>query len=291
MLNPQAGICPQCQQSNSPDAHSCSRCGMPLAASSAPPPAPPGAPAGFSTPFGTIHPPADPGASTGHAAPFGREGEAGAQPGIPPAFGAPATPPPAGPAGFGEPDCMPPGAIGPIGAVAPGGFGSPMPGDGRDAAYGAPGVAPFGMAAGGPPGQPQGAGPSDPGFFPPPGAQPSPPAHYGPMSGPGLPPGMGQNPGFHPPGVPQQPWYPQGAPPAMKNNRVTIAIVAILVGWLGIHKFMLGQTTAGIIMLVLSLFTCGMVPSVIGLVEGIIYFTKSDAEFYQTYEVERKAWF
>jgi TM2 domain-containing membrane protein YozV len=111
------------------------------------------------------------------------------------------------------------------------------------------------------------------------------------MSGTGVPPGMGQNPGFQHPGVPQQPWYPQGAHPVPKYNRVTLGVVAILVGWLGIHKFMLGQTTAGIIMLLISLFTCGMVSSVIGLVEGILYLTKSDAEFYQTYEVERKAWF
>jgi hypothetical protein len=36
--------------------------------------------------------------------------------------------------------------------------------------------------------------------------------------------------------------------------------------------------------------TCG-IGSIIGLIEGIIYLTKTDQEFYQTYMVEKKAWF
>ena len=74
-------------------------------------------------------------------------------------------------------------------------------------------------------------------------------------------------------------------------NKVLVGVLAILLGWLGIHKFMLGQTVPGIIMLVISLFTCGSISSIIGLVEGIIYLTKSDEDFYQTYVVEKKAWF
>lgn len=78
------------------------------------------------------------------------------------------------------------------------------------------------------------------------------------------------------------------------SNRVVCGVVAILVGWLGIHKFMMGQTTGGIILVcisVLSCFTLSIVSSVIGLIEGIIYLTKTDEEFYQTYYVEKKAWF
>ena len=40
----------------------------------------------------------------------------------------------------------------------------------------------------------------------------------------------------------------------------------------------------------ITLVTCGL-GSVIGLIEGIIYLTKTDPEFYQTYMVERRAWF
>jgi TM2 domain-containing membrane protein YozV len=78
------------------------------------------------------------------------------------------------------------------------------------------------------------------------------------------------------------------------SNKIAAGICGILLGALGIHKFILGMTTPGIIMLLVSLLTCGFgaIPmSVIGLVEGIIYLTKSDAEFYQTYVVEKKPWF
>ena len=50
---------------------------------------------------------------------------------------------------------------------------------------------------------------------------------------------------------------------------------------------MLGDTTGGIIRIVAC---CGFF-NVIGVVEGIIYLTKTDEEFYQTYVVEKKAWF
>ncbi len=72
-------------------------------------------------------------------------------------------------------------------------------------------------------------------------------------------------------------------------SRVTCGVLAILVGWTGIHKFMLGQTTPGIITLVSNVACCA--GSFIGLIEGIIYLTKTDEEFHQTYVVEKKAWF
>ncbi len=47
-------------------------------------------------------------------------------------------------------------------------------------------------------------------------------------------------------------------------------------------------------MLLVSLFTFGVgatVMAVIALIEGILYLTKSDAEFYQTYVQNNKEWF
>ena len=73
-----------------------------------------------------------------------------------------------------------------------------------------------------------------------------------------------------------------------------MGICGILIGALGIHKFILGLTTPGIIMLLVSILTCGlgaMVMGVIGLIEGILYLTKSDEEFYQIYAVEKRGWF
>lgn len=80
------------------------------------------------------------------------------------------------------------------------------------------------------------------------------------------------------------------ATPQEGPSKVVVGIVAILLGGFGIHKFMLGQTVPGIIQLVATIFTCGAA-GIIGLIEGIIYLTKSDEEFYQTYVVEKKAWF
>ncbi|KFF15360.1 TM2 domain-containing protein [Flavobacterium hydatis] len=75
-----------------------------------------------------------------------------------------------------------------------------------------------------------------------------------------------------------------------ENKKVLAGVLAILLGGLGIHKFILGYTQEGIIQLVIGVVTCG-VGGVIGLVEGIIYLTKTDEEFYQTYQVGKKGWF
>ncbi len=78
---------------------------------------------------------------------------------------------------------------------------------------------------------------------------------------------------------------------AGSNNRVAAGICGILLGSLVVHKFILGYTKEGIIMLVISLFTCGSVSGIIGLIEGIIYLTKSDEEFVRTYVTNKKGWF
>ena len=65
--------------------------------------------------------------------------------------------------------------------------------------------------------------------------------------------------------------------------------VAILLGGLGIHKFYLGYTKEGVIQLILGL-ACG-IGAIIGLVEGILYLTKSDEEFVATYVTGQKGWF
>ena len=60
-------------------------------------------------------------------------------------------------------------------------------------------------------------------------------------------------------------------------------------GGLGIHKFLLGYTSTGIIQIILGL--CFGIGSIIGIIEGIIYLTKTDQEFYDTYMANKKEWF
>ena len=42
------------------------------------------------------------------------------------------------------------------------------------------------------------------------------------------------------------------------DKKIVAGILAILVGSLGIHKFILGYTTQGIIMLLISVLSCGI---------------------------------
>ena len=82
-----------------------------------------------------------------------------------------------------------------------------------------------------------------------------------------------------------------------QKSKIAAGLLAILLGSLGVHKFYLGYTSTGVIMLLVSIFGAfafGLGPIVMGvisLVEGIIYLTKSDADFYETYEVGQKKWF
>lgn len=78
--------------------------------------------------------------------------------------------------------------------------------------------------------------------------------------------------------------------PRPDNKKIVAGVLALLLGALGIHKFILGYTQEGIIQIVISIVTCG-VAGIIPFIEGIIYLVKSDEEFYQTYQVGRRPWF
>ena len=92
---------------------------------------------------------------------------------------------------------------------------------------------------------------------------------------------------------------PPTAPPpanltAKASNKIAAGICALLIGSFGVHKFLLGYTGAGIIMLLVTLLTCGLgavVMYVIAIIEGIIYLTKSDQDFYREYIQQQKPWF
>ncbi|HLV23192.1 MAG TPA: TM2 domain-containing protein [Moheibacter sp.] len=79
--------------------------------------------------------------------------------------------------------------------------------------------------------------------------------------------------------------------PPKSDKKIIAGILAILLGALGVHKFFLGYTRAGIIHLIISIVTCGTVGQVIGLIEGIVYLTKSDEEFEEIYVRNQKEWF
>ena len=86
----------------------------------------------------------------------------------------------------------------------------------------------------------------------------------------------------------------QQGPIAGADKKLAAGLCGLLLGGFGVHKFLLGYTNEGLIMLAISLFTCGIgypLMHIVGFIEGIIYLTKPDAQFVQEYITERKPWF
>ena len=117
-------------------------------------------------------------------------------------------------------------------------------------------------------------------------APPQPPPSY---------PGYAQQQGmsYQPAGSGGADWQALGA-----NKKMPAGLCGILVGGFGVHKFILGYQTEGIIMLVAwvvgLILTCGIASaavSVVGIIEGVMYLTKSDEEFVRTYIQNKQAWF
>ncbi len=78
------------------------------------------------------------------------------------------------------------------------------------------------------------------------------------------------------------------------KSKLVAGLLALLLGSLGIHKFYLGYTVEGLIMLLISLLTGGLLAllvQVVAVVEGIIYLTRSDQDFDAIYVQGRKGWF
>ncbi|WP_020375108.1 NINE protein [Sulfobacillus thermosulfidooxidans] len=60
------------------------------------------------------------------------------------------------------------------------------------------------------------------------------------------------------------------------KNKTTAGLLAIFLGGLGVHKFYLGQMGRGIVYL---LFSWTLIPAVVGLIEGILYFAQAQDVF------------
>ncbi len=87
-----------------------------------------------------------------------------------------------------------------------------------------------------------------------------------------------------------------------ENKKMLAGILGIVLGGFGAHKFVLGYNKEGFILLGILLISFPLmciiigaftmyIPILIGLIEGIIYLTKSDEEFYETYQANKKPWF
>jgi TM2 domain-containing membrane protein YozV len=86
------------------------------------------------------------------------------------------------------------------------------------------------------------------------------------------------------------------------NKKILAGILAIILGSLGVHKFILGYQKEGFILLGATVVGYATLcigigaifltaTGLIGLIEGIIYLTKSDEDFFNTYQSGSKPWF
>lgn len=121
-----------------------------------------------------------------------------------------------------------------------------------------------------PSGNTPGAGPAaSQGASPPWG--PPPPAGYPPPGGYPTPGTPGYNGAYLPVPVPVQYLYPY-----RRKDKVAAGLFAIMLGWMGAHKFYLGDVGMGLLYL---LFFWTGIPAIAGFIEGIIYLAESDQEF------------
>lgn len=65
-----------------------------------------------------------------------------------------------------------------------------------------------------------------------------------------------------------------------EKDKVVAGILGILLGGIGAHKFYLGNIGLGILYLC---FSWTFIPSIIGIIEGIIYLTMTDEAFKAKY--------
>ncbi len=91
--------------------------------------------------------------------------------------------------------------------------------------------------------------------------------------------------------------FPFTSSPTSEKSKIAAGLLALFLGGLGIHKFYLGYSGAGALMLLVTLvgFIFLGIPSlivgIIAFVEAIIYLTRNDDAFHATYVVNRKTWF
>ena len=97
--------------------------------------------------------------------------------------------------------------------------------------------------------------------------------------------------------------YRVGSPAGIyPKSKIAAALFAFFLGMFGAHKFYLGYTQPGVILLdvtlaglVLLFVFVGLVALIatyiVSLVEFIIYIAKSDEEFHETYVVNQRPWF
>ena len=66
------------------------------------------------------------------------------------------------------------------------------------------------------------------------------------------------------------------------KSRGIAGLLAILLGWCGLHYFYIGKTSAGIVFLLVAILSCGIlatVTTIVSIIQGVLFFTSTQEEF------------
>ena len=66
------------------------------------------------------------------------------------------------------------------------------------------------------------------------------------------------------------------------KSRGIAGLLAILMGWCGLHYFYIGKNTAGVLFLLIAILSCGIlatVTTIVSIIQGVLFFTSTQEEF------------
>ena len=66
------------------------------------------------------------------------------------------------------------------------------------------------------------------------------------------------------------------------KSRGIAGLLAILMGWCGLHYFYIGKTSAGVLFLLIAILSCGIlatITTIISIIQGVLFFTSTQQEF------------
>ena len=66
------------------------------------------------------------------------------------------------------------------------------------------------------------------------------------------------------------------------KSRGIAGLLAILMGWCGLHYFYIGKTSAGVLFLLIAILSCGLlatITTIVSIIQGVLFFTSTQEEF------------
>ena len=66
------------------------------------------------------------------------------------------------------------------------------------------------------------------------------------------------------------------------KSRGIAGLLAILMGWCGLHYFYINKTNAGILFLLIAILSCGIfstITFIVSVIQGVLFFTSTQEEF------------